>query len=53
LVLAYEAAGHLEVSIPPLQRTRAGNAIQHDAVVLSITPSGRAALEKPSEHAGN
>jgi len=29
LVLAYQAAGLLEVTIPPVVRTRSGSAIQH------------------------
>jgi len=43
-VLAYQAAGLLEVIIPPVVRTRSGSSIQHDAVVTSITDDGWAAL---------
>ena len=43
-VVAYEAAGYIEIAIPPLVRTRAGNAIQRDAVVLRITENGLRAI---------
>jgi hypothetical protein len=52
LVLAYQAAGLIEVSIPPVVRTRSGSSIQHDAVVTAITDEGRAALRsdgRPSQ----
>jgi len=48
LVLAYEAAGLLEVTIPALVRTRSGGSIQNDAVVLSITEDGWTALRAGS-----
>jgi hypothetical protein len=44
LVLAYQAAGYVELSIPPPVRTRSGNAMQPDAVVLAMTPHGFAAV---------
>ena len=43
LVLAYQASGLLVLDIPPCIHTRAGNTMQPDAVVTSITESGRAA----------
>jgi hypothetical protein len=49
LVAAYQAAGYAEVDIPPLERTRSGNAVQRDAIVLSITPAGLAAVSSASE----
>lgn len=45
LVLAYQAAGLLDVTIPQLVRTRSGSSIQHDAVVTAITNEGLAALQ--------
>lgn len=44
LVLAYRAAGYVELSVPPQVRTRSGNAMQPDAVVLALTPQGLAAI---------
>jgi hypothetical protein len=44
LVLAYQAAGYVALSVPPQVRTRSGNAIQPDAVVLAVTPQGLAAV---------
>lgn len=43
LVAAYQAAGYVELDVPPPIRTRAGNVIQPDATVLSLTDAGRAA----------
>jgi hypothetical protein len=45
LVLAYQAAGLLDVTIPPTVRTRSGGAIQLDALVTAITEHGWAALQ--------
>jgi hypothetical protein len=44
LVLAYQAAGYVELSVPPQVRTRSGHAMQPDAVVLAMTPEGLAAV---------
>ncbi|KQP22769.1 hypothetical protein [Pseudorhodoferax sp. Leaf267] len=52
LVLAYQAAGYVELSVPALIRTRAGNTIQPDAIVLSLTPAGRAAADGTLVHGG-
>jgi len=43
-VLAYQAAGYVELSVPPQVRTRSGHAMQPDAVVLAMTPEGLAAV---------
>ena len=43
LVLAYQAAGYVELSVPPQVRTRSGSVMQPDAVVLALTPQGLAA----------
>lgn len=45
LVMAYQAAGLLDVTIPAAVRTRSGSSIQHDAVVTAITELGWAALQ--------
>ena len=45
LVLAYQAAGLLDVTILPMVRTRSGSSIQHDAVVTAITELGWATLQ--------
>ena len=45
LVLAYQAADLIEVTIPPMVRTRSGSSIQQDAVVTAITDEGLAALQ--------
>lgn len=42
LALAYQAAGYIELDVPPLIRTRTGNGIQPDAVVVRLTPLGLA-----------
>jgi hypothetical protein len=44
LVLAYQAAGYIELEVPPLVRTRSGNGIQPDAVVIRLTPLGLEAV---------
>ena len=44
LVLAYQAAGYIELDVPPIIRTRSGNGIQPDAVVTRLTPLGLAAV---------
>lgn len=52
LVLAYQAAGYIELDVPSLIRTRAGNAIQPDAIVLSVTEQGRAAVSVYADTGG-
>ncbi|WP_156373134.1 hypothetical protein [Pseudorhodoferax sp. Leaf267] len=46
LVLAYQAAGFVELAIPALIRTRAGHAIQPAAVVLAVTPMGHSVVAR-------
>lgn len=40
LLLAYQAAGYVEVEIPPPIRTRAGHMTQPDALVVRVTSAG-------------
>jgi len=52
LVLAYQAAGLLEVTIPHVVRTRSGSSIQRDAVVTAVTDEGWAALGSDGKQSG-
>jgi len=51
-VLAYQAAGLLEVTIPHVVRTRSGSSIQRDAVVTAVTDEGWAALGSDGKQSG-